>query len=120
MFGIVDSLRQDARAAARTAALASAGVLLGIVGLGFLTVALWMFIVIVSTPLTAATVIGALYSGVALILLAIASSRRSRVTTDPAPAAAPPPPPPAAPFVQMAEGFAMGMQAGRAARSRRD
>ncbi len=119
MFGIIDTFRHEARTAVRSAALKSVGMLLMLVGLGFLTAALWLFIVTVATALMAAMVIGALYCGVGLILLSVASFR-SRAHVAPHAAAAPAPgtTAPAVPLVQLAEGFAMGMQAGRAARSR--
>ncbi|WP_272009429.1 phage holin family protein [Roseovarius sp. ZX-A-9] len=119
MLGLVDTLRQEVRAAARAAALRSVAMVLLLVGLAFLTAALWLFIVTVATALTAAVVIGALYCGVGLILLAMASFRSGGHTSahtaaSPTPGATPTP---QAPLVQLAEGFAMGMQAGRAARS---
>lgn len=117
MHAFLTSLRADLREAARSATLGVLGTVLVLVGLAFLTVALWLYLVTVGSALLAALIIGALYCAVGFILLALASSRgRARAEAERLAAAAPPPPDTRAPFVQLAEGFAIGMQAGRSAR----
>jgi len=66
-------------AATRTAHTAvlglAAGVLLA-VGAGFLTLAAWLLLLTVTTPLYAAVVLGCGFTGVALIVLAVMSIRK--------------------------------------------
>lgn len=118
MFGqFVSTLKNDARAAARAAAFSALGGLFALVGLGFLTLALWLVLTSVESATFAATVIGVLYAAAAFILLAFgASGRRKGAEPSPQDRDAHTP---REPFVQMAEGFAMGMQAGRSARNDR-
>jgi hypothetical protein len=67
MFGIE---RKVERAARKGAALSAAG-LLAMVGLAFLTTAGWMVLTELRSPLFAASIIGAVYVGLAAIVLAI-------------------------------------------------
>lgn len=69
------SVERKAKQAARSAALLSAGGLCLTVGAGFLTVGAWIFLVSVSDNLTAAIAIGAIYSGLGLVLIGVASSK---------------------------------------------
>ena len=118
----VSTLKDDARAAARAAAFSSLGAVFTLIGLGFLTVALWLLLASMESALFAATVIGALYCAAGFTFLALGlSSRRTasersfefKSSSQAINAASAP----REPFVQMAEGFAMGMQAGRSART---
>ncbi|WP_245964136.1 phage holin family protein [Roseovarius spongiae] len=113
---MVDAVSRQAREAVAMTALGLAGGLLLIVGMAFLTVALWIFLAAAESALIAALVIGLLYVGLGLILFAVASARRRRAERRAALAAAQTPK--SSPLMQVAEGFAIGMQAGRAARSR--
>lgn len=114
-------VKDTARATARAAALSTMGTLFAVVGIGFLTVALWLFLVTLKSAIFAATVIGSLYCALGFILLAFASSGSSK-SADATPefssgrSSNPPANETREPFLQMAEGFALGMQAGRSAR----
>lgn len=116
MLGIAHRLRRRARATARSVAFTAFGLLFCIVGIGFLTAALWQYLAELYTPLTATGAIGGLYLVTGLILFLIASAGR------PVHGAAEERPSraddraQAEPLFQMAQGFAVGMQAGRAAR----
>ena len=70
MFGV----GQKVEAVARKAAIASASAILAVVGAAFLTGAGWLLLVEVRSALFAATVIGAIYMGLALIGFAVAAS----------------------------------------------
>lgn len=70
MFG----LEQKVEAVARKAVLVSASAILATVGAAFLTGAAWLVLVELRSAIFAASVIGAVYVGVALVLLAVASS----------------------------------------------
>ncbi|APE41985.1 hypothetical protein BOO69_00080 [Sulfitobacter alexandrii] len=61
---------------AQTAALGLGASLLLAVGLGFLTAALWIYLVTVSGALMAALVIGAIYVGAGFVVLAVLSAKR--------------------------------------------
>jgi small-conductance mechanosensitive channel len=112
MRGLVDQVRRRARNAARAAAFTVAGVVFGLAGLGFLTVALWILIATYESALVAYAVIGTLYLilGFCFIALGAQSTDAEAVPTEPAPKD---------PFLQVAEAFAVGLQAGRAARAPR-
>lgn len=118
MHGIAASIGAEVRATARTASLGVLGLVFALVGIGFLTVALWLFVVTVGSALIAAVIIGALYCAVGCLLLAIAASRSRAQERAKRLAAAQAAPDARSPFVQMAEGFAIGLQAGRSARGR--
>lgn len=88
-----------------------AGIALG-VGAGFWTLAAWLFLVTVTTPLNAAVIIGAVYSGAGLIGLGVAASRKRKpkVSAVPAPEAA-------ATMDGLVGAFMTGLTAGTRARS---
>ena len=120
---IANDVKDSARATARAALFSTLGGFFALVGTGFLTLALWLLLVSVESALFAATVIGALYCAFGFILLAVGLKGRKHTTTDSyefssgrsqGQEAANTP---REPFLQMAEGFAMGLQAGRSARS---
>lgn len=113
MFG---SLTYGLRRAAQRAGYSLAGLVLVTIGTGFLTAALWMFLSELRDALFAATVIGALYVGVGLILLAL--SRRCRPVPMAHPVGAPPPPAASAAglFAALMQGIGAGMAAGAARR----
>jgi len=75
MFGIEKKIA----AAARKAALLSAGGVLACVGAAFLTVAAWLVLAELRSDIFAATVIGVVYMGLALIFVAVASADAKKV-----------------------------------------
>lgn len=113
MFGLVNNLQSRARQMARAAAFTAVGVAFALTGLAFLTGALWVLLDSYEGALFAWTVIGIVYLVVGLCFLLFA--RRGDAKT-PAMPAAQPPVQTVEPFLQMAEAFAIGMQAGRRAR----
>lgn len=122
MTGFVSAIQDRARQAARATAFSVMGVMFGLVGLGFLTVALWIVVANHESALVAYSVIGGLYVVLGFILLALGAQTGGSPDTghrhdthDHAPEA-----PAKEPLVQIAEGFAVGMQAGRAMREQRD
>ena len=68
------------------------GVILMLVGLGFFTVSAWLLLVEMRDPLFAATVLGGMYFGIGLIVLALAARRPRRKLPYGYPPAAPAPP----------------------------
>jgi len=117
MTGFFSNMGARLRNAARATAFSVMGVVFGLAGLGFLTVALWIVLAVHEGVLVAYTVIGALYLVLGLCLMALGAQGGG---ADEPRRADPPSEPPKDPLVQLAEGFAMGMQAGRAMRERRD
>lgn len=124
MAGLFSGPLARARAAMRDAAFSAAfgiiGLVLALTGLGCLTAALWVAIATHHGVVVAFAVIGIIYLAVGAIFMALAAYPRRHATrrAPRSPHGTPPPPPPREPFVQIAEGFALGMQAGRAARKR--
>lgn len=120
---LVSDAKHTARATARAAAMSVLGTIFAMIGLGFLTVALWLLLAAQEGALFAATVIGVLYCAVGFMILALATRGKSKTHhTSPTHAHSAHPSHPAhpdgrAPLMQLAEGFALGMQAGRSARS---
>ena len=112
MRGLVAQVRRRARNAARAAAFTVAGVVFGLAGLGFLTVALWILIATYESALVAHAVIGTLYLILGFCFLAL-GSQSTEAEAAPEERAA------KDPFLQVAEGFAMGLAAGREARAPR-
>ncbi|MBB5516833.1 hypothetical protein FHS89_002875 [Rubricella aquisinus] len=102
-----DQIEQKASRAAKSAALGTGGALCLAVGAGFLTVAAWIYLATLEGTLFAAGIIGAVYVGIGLILIGLASARRSDVPhAHPAPQTSAQTPP-------LAEAFLFGLQAGR-------
>jgi hypothetical protein len=116
MPGLLYRLKDDARNIARAAAFSFAGLFLMVAGLFCLTAALWIVIANHYGAIHAFTLLGIIYLVLGAVFLLLAMRRpRYRWTRHPLMGAAPPP---REPLVQIAEGFAIGMQAGRAARRR--
>jgi hypothetical protein len=91
-----------------------AGVIFGLTGMAFLTVALWIVIASHESALVAYLVLGALYLLLGFCFLAFGGQK-----TDAHPAdntANPTQPQSREPILQVVEAFAVGLQAGRAAR----
>ncbi|HKL56481.1 phage holin family protein [Marivita sp.] len=117
MPGFLTGIETRARQAARSAAFAMIGVIFAIIGLGFLTAGLWIVIAAYEGALIAFVAIGALYLILGLGFMALGRQPVGGSSEAPRPAADAPAR--QDPFVQIAEGFATGMQAGRAARDPR-
>jgi len=114
MAGFLSDMRRRARATARAAAFSAIGVIFALTGLGFLTVALWILIATYESPLVAHAVIGALYLFLGVCFLALGGQKSESRPAEPV--ESPPQTPAKDPILQMAEAFAVGLQAGRAAR----
>ncbi|MFG6517949.1 phage holin family protein [Sulfitobacter sp. 1A13496] len=67
-------MRGSLRRALRTAMLSAGAALFLLIGLLFLTLAAWLYLITVATPLTAALILGAVYFGIGFLLLAMAGS----------------------------------------------
>lgn len=119
MAVILSRLRTQAKLAARAAALGLIGTVFLLVGLGFLSVALWMIVAAQHGGLIAFWVLGGLYVllGLACLALRPSATQSDHGETDTAPQTRHTATD--EPWVKLAEGFATGMQAGRAARDRR-
>ncbi len=121
MTHLVTAAKDRVRAAARATAFSVMGVIFGLVGLGFLTVALWIVVAAYESALVAYTTIGALYVVLGFCLMALgAQSGRGAEPKFDEPPERNEPDVEKDPIVRMAEGFAVGMQAGRAMRERGD
>lgn len=120
MTGLLAGLQADARLLARSVAFSAAfgfaGIVLLVAGLVCLTAALWIAIALFHGTMVAFVTLGLIYCGLGALFLAL-SMRRPRGTVYPPPPVAAAPP--RAPLVQIAEAFAIGMEAGRAARGPR-
>lgn len=118
MSGLFSGLKADAsniaRAAAFSVAFTITGLFLLVVGIGCVTAALWIMIATREGAIVAFAVLGLIYLALGALFLALAMRRPRQKHTPPAP-----PAPAREPLVQIAEGFAIGMQAGRAARGPR-
>lgn len=69
-----DPIKSEMAQAARKGALGLAASVLLAVGIGFLTVAAWLYLSAIGEPLYAATIIGSAYVGIGLVLFAVVSS----------------------------------------------
>jgi apolipoprotein N-acyltransferase len=119
LAGLIFDLRSRARLAARAAAFTVAGVVFAMTGLAFLTVALWLGLAQYQSALFASAIVGAMYLVLGVVFFLLAGKKRLRAQHGVHPAPITGQPPVAGqydPFFRMAEGFAVGMAAGRAAR----
>ncbi len=120
MTGLVSQLRTKARQQARALALSVIATVFLLVGLGFLSVALWMIVATEYGTLIAFEVMGALYVILGLICLLLrpytSDSDHDETETQPKTARTAPA---QDPWTRLAMGFAAGMQAGRATRDHR-
>ncbi|QQA41869.1 hypothetical protein [Pelagovum pacificum] len=79
MNGLLYAVEARAALAARRAAFGVVGLVLMLIGLGFLSLSGWLALAAATTPIQASLIIGGAYFGVGLIVLVIASVRRYRV-----------------------------------------
>ena len=110
---LVARARVQVEQTAQTAAIGLFACVALTVGLVFWTLAGWLFLLTVTTPLNAAVILGAVYTGVGLIGLASVSMRRKKPVPQPAPVA----PAPEATFEGLMAAFMSGMNAGARTRS---
>ncbi|WP_108485198.1 phage holin family protein [Oceaniglobus ichthyenteri] len=99
---------ERAKDAARRTAFGAAGFLCLVVGLGFLSSALWLAIAVANGAMMASLILGLLYVGGGLILIAVASRRPRRY--------APPPSPKAVKQADLITAFMNGVNAGKTMR----
>ncbi len=77
MFELIGQhLQEAARRKAQTAAIGLGAAIAMAVGMGFLTAAAWLYLVSVTTPLSAALILGGMFFGIGLMTLAMLSDRR--------------------------------------------
>ena len=113
---LLDPIRNYVRLMSRVVAFSFAGAIFLVVGLGFLTSALWLMLERWQDSLFAAQVLGFIYIALGLIFFAIAAAQKSRRRID---RRRPPERRTSDPMIQMLEGFLMGMDAGRRTSRRR-
>lgn len=118
LAALIAQAQVTASRTARNAALGAGGALCLFIGLGFITLALWLYLVSVMPPATAALIMGLGYIGLALILFGIISIknrayRRARARAVLAAQAQSGTP---QTLTQMIMAFMTGIQAGRKAR----
>ena len=70
-----DRFKSKAAHTAKRAGLLSGGLLATLVGVAFLTVAAWTYLVQTTDALTAALVLGSVFTGVGLVVIGIASAQ---------------------------------------------
>ncbi|KAJ04233.1 phage holin family protein [Sulfitobacter mediterraneus] len=107
---MLSKVKHSATRAARKAGMVSAGALCVLVGAGFLTGAAWIFLATAYDTLIAASVIGAAYAGIGLLLVGLAGSDEPehRPAPEPDPKAAPA----SADAPPLLQAFLFGLQAG--------
>ncbi|MEM8655273.1 MAG: phage holin family protein [Pseudomonadota bacterium] len=110
---MLQALKDNIAQTAQRAALGGLGGLLMLAGVGFLTSALFLYLLTQTDPITACLVVGGGFSGLGLILLAISSSGRR--VKPPAPKVAQPDLPHSA-MTPVVVAFLDGLQQGMAAR----
>ncbi|MFV0245113.1 MAG: hypothetical protein ACK5IB_08865 [Qingshengfaniella sp.] len=113
MNGLLSGAQIRLRRIARSAVLGAAGLTFALTGLCFMTAALWILIASHGGALVACTIIGLLYLMLGFCLLLVSArpdgpQRPQDLGDRPA----------QAPLSQIAEGFVMGIQAGRSARGK--
>ena len=74
---IVDKAKQSVARALRTTVIGAGAGLCLVAGAALLTLAGWLFLVTVTTPMNAALILGGIYLGLGFILIGVASAARS-------------------------------------------
>jgi fatty acid desaturase len=116
MFSLISQrIHHAATRTAQTAALGAGAVFLLVIGLGFMTLAAWLFLISVTAPVNAALIMGAVYLGAGCLVLVALSVRNNRQEKQ----ASPPPVSATADTVlmQLVTAFITGITAGRKSRS---
>ena len=72
---LLQSVQATAARTAQTAVLGLVASVTFLIGMAFMTLAAWLVLVSVTTPLVAALILGFFYMGIALIILALMSAR---------------------------------------------
>lgn len=122
MRGILNRIETRAKDTARAAALTMLGLIFGFCGLICLSAALWIVIASSEGALVAFIAIGLIYVALGFGCVAVGAMQRSgspHAYKDDQAHRHPPDHHSREPLVQLAEGFAAGLQAGRAARDSR-
>lgn len=107
-----ERIRYDIKSAARRSALSVLGIIFVLIGLAFLTTAAWIALTISADTLTAALVIGGVYTGLGLLILAGATMSRRRVPYTAVDPLAAPASSPSVPYPGLAQAFMQGFGAG--------
>ena len=102
---MLGAFRYSAARAASKAAYISAGSIVLLVGIAFLTAGAWIHLSTVQSPVAAAVIIGSVYTGAGLIFISIGLRPRVAVVAAPVPATAPA-------TGLMMQAFMFGLQAG--------
>ena len=115
-----DAVKQSAARAARKTALSVGALIALCVGIGFLTAAGWIHLSLAHGPLTAALVIGLIYVGIGLVLIAVAGSSAPETVDSPSAGAHAAEPDPETPnsLPPLAQAFVYGLNAGVKAKRR--
>ncbi|NNE53480.1 MAG: hypothetical protein HKN30_13895 [Sulfitobacter sp.] len=117
LAALVATAHDAASRTARNAVLGLGAVLCLAVGLGFMTLAAWLFLISVMPPLNAALILGCAYFGISLTILAILSIKKRAYRRARARAAlARTNPTSAQSLTEMIAAFMTGVNAGRKAR----
>jgi hypothetical protein len=109
---IFASARIRAAHTARSTAIGLGAAVFLCVGIGFWTAAGWMFLVTQTTALNAAIIMGALYTGAALVCFGVIAARHAKPLPKPQPAVQPAPT-----FDNLVAAFMTGLSAGSRTRS---
>ena len=112
MPGLVSDISIRARLMARAAAFTVVGVIFAATGLAFLTVALWVLLATYESAIVASAVVGLMYLILGIVFMVLAKRRHPALP----PVTPIQPVQPIEPFLRIAEAFAVGLNAGRAAR----
>lgn len=107
------AIEQKVGDAVRKAGIVSASAVLASVGIAFLTVAAWIYLVELDSALFAATIIGLVYLGLGGLLLAIGLAGRSPRRPVAPPAHAMQPPTELTPAQLVVVSFMQGLEQGR-------
>jgi len=107
---MLSAVKHSAAMAARKAGMISAGLLCILIGAGFLTGAAWIFLAATYDALIAASIIGAGYAGIGLLLMGLSASAASH--HEPAPQSEPKAKPASSDAPPLLQAFLFGLQAG--------
>ena len=109
-------LQTAATRTAQTAVLGLAAAFLLLIGLGFLTAAVWLLLATLTTPLITALILGGVYSGMGFLVLAVISMRSHARRREHAAALAAAAPASSNNLTSIIAAFMAGLTAGKKAR----